>query len=71
MHSYELRMNKENFDTKISDGQYWTYNSIDAFKEDVLNFQQMFFETEIPDSYGRPQRTYLMNRDGDTHLRKK
>lgn len=42
--------------------------AIDAFKEDVRNFAQMFFETEIPDSYGRPQRTYLMNRDGFTLL---
>lgn len=41
---------------------------IDALKKDVLNFEQMFFETEIPDSYGRPQRAYLMNRDGFTLL---
>lgn len=37
---------------------------IDTFKKDVPNFGEMFFETETPDSYGRPQRTYLMNRDG-------
>lgn len=37
---------------------------IDALKEDPSNFGQMFFETESADSYGRPQRTYLMNRDG-------
>ena len=37
---------------------------VDSLKRDVLNFEQMFFETEAPDSYGRPQRTYLMNRDG-------
>lgn len=37
---------------------------VDSLKKDVLNFEQMFFETEAPDSYGRPQRTYLMNRDG-------
>lgn len=30
----------------------------------MLNFEQMFFPVEIPDSYGRPQRAYLMNRDG-------
>ncbi len=41
---------------------------IDTLKKDVLNFEQMFFETEIPDSYGRPQRAYLMNRDGFTLL---
>lgn len=37
---------------------------IDSFKKDVPNFGEMFFEAEAPDSYGRPQRTYLMNRDG-------
>lgn len=36
---------------------------IDALK-DVLNFEQMFYETTEPDSYGRPQRVYQMNRDG-------
>lgn len=41
---------------------------IDDLKKDVLNFEQMFFKTEIPDSYGRPQRAYLMNRDGFTLL---
>lgn len=38
--------------------------AVDGLKEDVRNFAQMFFEAEAPDSYGRPQRTYLMNRDG-------
>ncbi|GKV56012.1 antirepressor [Sporosarcina sp. NCCP-2222] len=37
---------------------------IESMKEDVLNFEQMFFETETPDSYGRPRKTFLMNRDG-------
>lgn len=37
---------------------------IDTIKKDVPNFGEMFFETETPDTYGRPQRTYLMNRDG-------
>ena len=32
------------------------------------NFGEMFFETTAPDSYGREQRTYLMNRDGFTLL---
>lgn len=27
---------------------------VDSLKKDVLNFEQMFFETETPDSYGRP-----------------
>lgn len=37
---------------------------IDAFSKDVPNFGEMFFSVEIPDRYGRPQRAYLMNRDG-------
>lgn len=37
---------------------------IDDLRKDVLNFEQMFFSVEIPDSYGRLQRAYLMNRDG-------
>lgn len=41
---------------------------IDAMKKDVPNFGEMFFETKAPDSYGREQRTYLMNRDGFTLL---
>lgn len=41
---------------------------IDDLKKDVLNFEQMFLSTEIPDNYGRPQRAYLMNRDGFTLL---
>ena len=41
---------------------------IDTIKKDVPNFGEMFFETEAPDSYGRPRRTYLMNRDGFTLL---
>lgn len=41
---------------------------INAIKKDVPNFGEMFFETTAPDSYGREQRTYLMNRDGFTLL---
>lgn len=41
---------------------------IDLLKKDVSNFGQMFFETTAPDSYGREQRAYLMNRDGFTLL---
>lgn len=37
---------------------------IDTIKKDVPNFGEMFFENTEPDTYGRPQRTYLMNRDG-------
>lgn len=42
--------------------------AVDNLKEDVRNFAQMFFETTVPDSYGRKQRAYLMNRDGFTLL---
>ena len=41
---------------------------IDAIKKDVPNFGEMFFETTAPDSYGREQRAYQMNRDGFTLL---
>lgn len=41
---------------------------IESLKEDVLNFEHMFRETTMPDSYGREQRVYLMNRDGFTLL---
>ena len=37
---------------------------IDELKKDVSNFGLMFFETTEPDSYGREQRIYQMNRDG-------
>lgn len=47
-------------------GHQHVLRDIDAFKKDVSSFGQMFFETEAPDSYGRSQRTYLMNRDGFT-----
>lgn len=33
-------------------------------QKDVSNFGQMFYETTEPDSYGRPRKIYLMNRDG-------
>lgn len=42
--------------------------AVDNLKEDVRNFAQMFFESTEPDSYGREQRAYLMNRDGFTLL---
>lgn len=34
----------------------------------MTNFGQMFFETSIPDSYGRDRRAFYMNRDGFTLL---
>lgn len=37
---------------------------IENIRKDVLNFEEMFTESYIPDSYGRQQRIYLMNRDG-------
>ncbi|KIL45011.1 Rha family transcriptional regulator [Jeotgalibacillus soli] len=41
---------------------------IENLKKDVLNFEQMFFETTEPDSYNRSRKVYLMNRDGFTLL---
>lgn len=54
----------ENFDKNHRD----VLRAVDNLKEDVRNFAQMFFETTVPDSYGREQRAYLMNRDGFTLL---
>lgn len=36
--------------------------------KDVLNFEQMFNLTNIPDTYGRNRKAYLINRDGFTLL---
>lgn len=41
---------------------------IEKLKKDVSNFGQMFFESTMPDSYGREQKVYFMNRDGFTLL---
>ena len=41
---------------------------IDNLTKDMLNSGEYFFETTMPDSYGRQQRVYLMNRDGFTLL---
>ncbi|MGE6370607.1 Rha family transcriptional regulator [Planococcus kocurii] len=37
---------------------------VETLKKDVLNFEEMFFETTEPDRYNRDRRIYLMNRDG-------
>ncbi|WP_158390063.1 phage regulatory protein/antirepressor Ant [Faecalibacterium prausnitzii] len=50
----------ENFDKNHRD----VLRAVDNLKEDVRNFAQMFYESTEPDSYGREQRAYLMNRDG-------
>lgn len=54
----------ENFDKNHRN----VLRAVDNLKEDVRNFAQMFFESTEADSYGREQRTYLMNRDGFTLL---
>ncbi len=41
---------------------------IENIKEDSPNFGEMFFESTMPDSYGRNQKVYYMNRDGFTLL---
>lgn len=41
---------------------------IENIQKDVLNSEPMFFETTLPDSYGRAQKAYIMNRDGFTLL---
>lgn len=37
---------------------------IENLKKDLLNFEEMFFETETPDSYGRLQKAYLITKEG-------
>ena len=41
---------------------------VEKLKKDIPNFGEMFFETTMPDSYGRSQKAFLMNRDGFTLL---
>ncbi|MBO3090842.1 phage regulatory protein/antirepressor Ant [Schleiferilactobacillus harbinensis] len=41
---------------------------IEALRGDVPNFGEMFTVTTVPDTYNRPRRAYLMNRDGFTLL---
>ena len=41
---------------------------VEKLKKDIPNFGEMFFETTMPDYYGRSQKAFLMNRDGFTLL---
>ena len=41
---------------------------IDTLQKDMPKIEPIFFETTLPDEYGRKQRAYLMNRDGFTLL---
>ena len=41
---------------------------IDALLKDMPKIEPIFFETKLPDEYGRKQRAYIMNRDGFTLL---
>ncbi len=41
---------------------------IENLRKDVLNFEEMFYKSTEPDSYGRDRKVYLMNRDGFTLL---
>ena len=54
------RMVAENFEKEHKH----VLRDIDNLKKDVPNFGLMFYETEIPDSYGRPQRAYFINKKG-------
>ncbi|MFD1206682.1 ORF6C domain-containing protein [Sporosarcina contaminans] len=47
---------------------YDVIKSVERLKEDVGTFSEMFYESEEADSYGRPRKIYLMNRDGFTLL---
>lgn len=54
----------ENFEKRHDN----TLRDIDQLKKDVLNFEEMFFETTELDSYDRERRVIYMNRDGFTIL---
>lgn len=54
----------ENFEKRHDN----TLRDIDQLKKDVLNFEEMFFEANEKDSYGRDRRVLYMNRDGFTIL---
>lgn len=54
----------DNFDKPHND----TLKVIRELEKDVGNFSQMFQEANLPDSYGRDRKGYLMNRDGFTLL---
>lgn len=54
----------ENFDKQHKH----VLRDIESLEKDVPNFGLMFSKGEQPDSYGRPQKIYYMNRDGFTLL---
>lgn len=58
------RVVAENFEKQHSH----VLRDIENLLKDVSNFGEMFHEATAPDSYGRPQRVYLMTRDGFTLL---
>lgn len=41
---------------------------IELLKKDVLNFEEMFVEVNIPDTYGRDRKAYAITKDGFTLL---
>lgn len=47
---------------------YNVLRDIDSLKKDVVSFEEMFVQTNIPDSYGRDRRAYVMTKDGFTLL---
>ena len=47
---------------------YNVLRDIDNLKKDVVSFEEMFVQTNIPDSYGRDRRAYVMTKDGFTLL---
>ena len=47
---------------------YNVLRDIDKLKKDVVSFEEMFVQTNIPDAYGRGRRAYVMTKDGFTLL---
>lgn len=58
------RVVAENFEKQ----HFHVLRDIENLKKDVSNFGEMFHEATAPDSYGRKQKVYLVNRDGFTLL---
>lgn len=57
-----------NVATNFSREHHDVIKSVERLRVDVGTFSEMFFETTEPDSYGRPRKVFLMNRDGFTLL---
>lgn len=68
MHNQQAVTSSSNIAATFNKRHDNVLRDIETLKKDVLNFEEMFFETTELDSYKRSRRIYLMNRDGFTLL---